>query len=294
MTDWQALSARASFASHRLIGWTFWDPGGIDRYAALGVPNGQGYYIATRAAPLAPAGDRAVIAAFGSIHPDFIRFSLGLARQHTTFDDAYRVRNEAVTEGLDAYVPGLAPLLAGLAAPLWDATDSLPLVGRVLFGAHADAPRWEHEPAVSAWLAVNCIREWRGDTHWAVLADHDLSGVEAGLLHDAWMGYPGEWIPRSRGADDHGVATAFERLAARGLASQRADGSWGVDEAGIALRDSIEAHTDRLCEAAWRHLGEERTVAFCETVEPHGPTLMARIDATAGLNWMPAARERRR
>jgi len=69
-----ALSARASFASHRLIGWVFWDPRAIELYSQLGVPNGAGYYIATRAAPLAPAGDEAVVAAFYSISPAFIRF----------------------------------------------------------------------------------------------------------------------------------------------------------------------------------------------------------------------------
>ena len=55
MTDWESLSARASLASHRLIGWIYWDPGAIDRYTALGVPDGFGYYIASRGAPLAPA-----------------------------------------------------------------------------------------------------------------------------------------------------------------------------------------------------------------------------------------------
>src|SRR3954454_19628395 len=37
--DWSDLSARASKASHRLIGWIYWDPDAIAAYAALGVPN---------------------------------------------------------------------------------------------------------------------------------------------------------------------------------------------------------------------------------------------------------------
>jgi hypothetical protein len=52
MTDWTELTARASFASHRLIGWIYWDPRAIELYTALGVPNGLGYYAASRAAPL--------------------------------------------------------------------------------------------------------------------------------------------------------------------------------------------------------------------------------------------------
>jgi hypothetical protein len=167
--------------------------------------------------------------------------------------------------------------------------DALPRSGRVLFAAHAEWPRHDDDPVVSAWLALNCIREWRGDTHFALLAASDVDGVQAGLLHDAWMGYPGEWIPRSRGADDEAVAAAIEQLTAQGLAT---DGQ--VNDAGIAFRQRIEDRTDELCERAWRHLGEARTTALCSLIEPVGPRLMQRIDDTAGPNWMPAARPRRR
>jgi hypothetical protein len=60
--DWIERSRRAALASHRLVGWIFWDPVGIANYEALGVPNGLGYYIATRGAPLAAAGNQAVTA----------------------------------------------------------------------------------------------------------------------------------------------------------------------------------------------------------------------------------------
>ena len=45
MTNWRDLSARASLASHWLIGWIYWDPDAITLFTALGVPNGLGYYI---------------------------------------------------------------------------------------------------------------------------------------------------------------------------------------------------------------------------------------------------------
>ncbi|NBY62075.1 MAG: hypothetical protein EBQ54_07235 [Actinobacteria bacterium] len=111
MTDWRQLSARASLASHRLIGWIYWDPDAIARYTALGVPNGLGYYIASRAAPLASSGNDVVVAAFYSIRKEFIDLCLDTARKHTTFEDAYRVRNEAVARGLREYAPEIvAPL----------------------------------------------------------------------------------------------------------------------------------------------------------------------------------------
>jgi hypothetical protein len=289
MTNWQDLSARASLASHRLIGWIYWDPDAIARFTALGVPNGIGYYVTTRAAPLASAGNNAVTAAFYTIRAEFINLSLDIARQHTTFEDAYRVRNEAVVRGLHDYSPSIVEGLSSLASELWQAADSLPLAGRVLHAAHKQWPRCEDQPELSAWLAINCIREWRGDTHFAILASEDVSGVQAGLLHDAFLGYPGDWIPRSRGADDDQLVAAWDQLDARGFVT---DGR--VNEGGLAFRQMIEDKTNSLCEKAWRHLGEKTTTQFCELVEPFGTVFLARIDATAGENWMPAARDSRR
>ena len=102
------------------------------------------------------------------------------------------------------------------------------------------------------------------------------------------MGYPGEWIPRSRGADDAGIATALADLERRGLAT---DGR--VNDAGIALRQRIEDDTDAMSERPWRAFGADRTDAFVELMAAPGQALLARIDETAGPNWMPAARERR-
>jgi len=49
-----------------------------------------------------------------------------------------------------------------------------------------------------------------------------------------------------------------------------------------------------LCEKAWRALGAELTEKYCALIEPVGHKFLARIDATAGENWMPAARDSRR
>jgi hypothetical protein len=287
MTDWQHLSARASLASHRLIGWIYWDPGAIARYAALGVDGGTGYYVASRSAPLAAAGPQAVTAAFGSIHPDFIRVSLELAAAATTWREITDARNDAVATGLREFVPEICDDLAAMGPELWAAADDLPLSGRVLFAAHRNWPRPE-DRLVSAWLAVNCIREWRGDTHWAVVAAEGISGTQAGILHNAFLNYPPDWIPRSRGADDDALATAMTDLEQRGLATNGV-----VDDAGLALRQEIEDRTNGHSELAWRILGERRTVEFLDLVEPVGERLLARIDATAGPEWMPAARPRR-
>ncbi|HZJ25791.1 MAG TPA: hypothetical protein VFF40_02050 [Acidimicrobiia bacterium] len=286
MTDWTELTRRAALASHRLVGWIFWDPKGTENYAALGVPDGLGYYIATRGASLGAGGNAAVTAAFGSIHPDFVAMALDLCRTHTTFEAAAGARDDAVVQGLRTYAPEICDGLAGLAEPLWEAADALPIAGRVLAASLREWPRPDDQ-LLSAWLAVNCIREWRGDTHWAIQIAEDLDGTMAGILDGAWRNYAGDWLARSRGADDAALDAAMARLQDRGLVT---DGA--VKEVGISYRQELEDQLDRVCAAPWQHLGEEHTLEILDLVEPVGPRLVERIDETAGPNWMPAARDR--
>jgi hypothetical protein len=273
-----------------LIGWIFWDPAGVANYEALGIPGGIGYYIATRAAPLAPAGASAVTAAFGSIHPEFINVSLDLCRQHTTWEAAAAARDAAVVSGLSHYVPEILEGLGQLALPLWAAVDDLDAAGRVLFATHRSWPRPSpdsiEQAALSGWLAVNCIREWRGDTHWAIQAAHGLSPIASGVLDGLWRGYEDNWLPKSRGASDDQVYLATTELAERGLV---ADGA--LTEAGRAFRGELEAQLDARCSPVWDRVGVDRTIALCELVEPVGDRLMSRIDETAGPLWMPAGRK---
>lgn len=286
--EWREISRRAALASHRLIGWIFWDPVGIANYAAAGVPDGLGYYIATRAAPLAAAGPEVVTATFGSIHPDFVAFSLAHCQAHTTFDVAARCRDDAVVTGLETYVPEIVDGLGAMEAALWDVADGLPGEGRALYAAHSAWPRPEGPAALRAWLALNCIREWRGDTHWAVQIAHGLSPTASGILDGAWRAYEDEWLPRSRGASDGDLAAAMAELDARGFVT-----NGRVNAAGVAYRQDLEDHLDDLTALPWRRLGASPTRDLLELVEPVGERLVARVDATAGENWMPAARTRR-
>jgi hypothetical protein len=287
MTDWLDLSRRAALQSHRLVGWIYWDPAAIANYAALGVPDGAGYYIASRGAPLAAAGNDAVVAAFVSIHPAFVGFGLDQCRAATTFESAVAARDAAVVSGLRETVPEICDELTSLADDLWAAADALPMGGRVLFAATRAWPRPAADRVLSAWLAVNAIREWRGDTHWAIQIAEGIGETEAGLLDGAWRAYDDEWLPRSRGADDAMIAGGLRSLEERGLAT---DGA--VNERGIAYRQELEDRLDRLSEAPWRHLGEPATMRLLDLLEPVGTRFLDRIDATAGPKWMPAGRDR--
>jgi hypothetical protein len=289
VTDWPALAQRASRASHDLVGWIFWDPAAIANYAALGVPDGAGYYIATRLGPIAGAGNDATAATAYSINPVFVGLALDVCRAHTDFEAAMRARDDAVVPGLATIDPDIPDRLAAFAEPLWAVADALHNGGRALFAAHRDRFRpGPDEPALSAWLALNCLREWRGDTHWALCVAADLDAAEVGLLHNAMVdGYEAEWIARSRGADDDAVVRGWARLEAKGLVAGRA-----FTDTGRRFREDLEQRTDELCAPMWELLGEGRTIELCEIIEPHHEACLARIDATAGQKWMPAARHR--
>jgi hypothetical protein len=279
--EWFAISQRIARSVQTTIGWIFWDPGAVARFEALGLPGPLGY-IAARSAPLAPAGPDAVIAAFGSISAPAIRWAFDLvASSGSSFDDVWAARDEAVLEGLAAHAPDICPVLADAGPELWSVVERLPTVGRVLMAAHLRMPRPE-DPVLSGWHAVNCIREWRGDTHWALVAAAGLTGVEASVLHNAWLDYEDGWLPTSRGSTPGDIAAAEASLADRGLGG----------EAGRALRQQIEDDTDRLTTLPWQLYGRDATVALADALEPPCALLLHRVDVTAGPRYQPASRVR--
>lgn len=193
--------------------------------------------------------------------------------------------------GLAEHAPGILDPLAELGPLLWPVVEQLPTAGRPFFASHLRMPRPDH-PVLSGWHAVNCVREWRGDTHWALVAAAGLTGTEASILHNAWLGYERDWLPRSRGTSDHELATAWATLAEKRLATEDPEHGEAVTTDGVALRQRIEDDTDRLTTTVWELLGEERSHWFAGAFEPPCELLLARVDLTAGPNYQPASRLR--
>ena len=282
--DWPEIARRNSRAVQTTIGWIFWDPGALSRYEALGLPGPFGY-IAARCAPLAPAGADAVVAAFGSISAAAIRATFAVGPD---FDAVWRARDDAVSEGLRQYAPDIVAPLEALGPMLWPVVVALPTVGRAFFASHLRMPR-SSDPLLSGWHAINCVREWRGDTHWALVAGAGLSGIEASLLHNAWLGYERDWIPRSRGSDPEEIEGGWRLLRAKRLADDH-----GVTDVGLRLRQGIEDETDALSATIWQRFGLEPSLDFAERFEPPCALLLERVDVTAGPNYQPASRIRTR
>jgi hypothetical protein len=292
--DWFEITRRNARSVQTTIGWIFWDPGATARYAEFGFPEGfaePGGYIAARCAPLAGAGSESVIAAFGSISPAGIRavFDL-LDHDPERFMACWRARDEAVVEGLRRYAPGIVEPLEELGPQLWPVVEQLPLVGRVFMAAHLAVPR-PADPLLSGWHALNCIREWRGDTHWALVVAAGLTHPEASILHNAHMDYETDWMPTSRGATPEEIAAGWVALAGKGLVEIDGDQRRVLPE-GLALRQRIEDDSDRLTTLPWELLGVARSEWFAEVFEPPCELLLARVDVTAGSNYQPASRLR--
>lgn len=269
-----------------MIGWIFWDPGAFERYSDLGVPGPLGYF-GSRGAPLAPAGDEAVVAAFYTINPTYVRLGLKMVRDHMTFDAMWAARDEAIIAGLSTYIENDAlKEVTILETDLWQAVEACPVAGRPLFAACLDMERPD-DPLLSTWHAINCLREWRGDTHMALLVTADIGPVEASLLHSAWVGYPDEWIAKSRQWDEREITKGFEMLRAKGLAE---DGEDAVSQKGVDLREAIEKRTNALTAKPWQRIGFDRTLDIIRALEPPCEILLARVDETAGSRYQPASR----
>lgn len=288
--DWLALTARAGRAGHDLAGWLMWDAAAIARYEALGVPDGVGWVVAWRTAPLGAVSPAVAAAATYSIHPDVIGMLMGFYRNVTDEAAITAVRDASVEPGLDDVAPGLGDALAHLGDDLWGGVDAVHFGARPMFAAHRGEMRpGNDEPVLSMWLASNCLRELRGDNHWALCAAADLDHVEVGLLHSVMVDVEEygseEWIARSRGNEDAAIDGGWARLESKGLATDRA-----INADGRSFRHDLERRTDELTAPAWQAVGEAATRSFCELIEPHHDAIVARINATAGPRWMPALR----
>ena len=283
--SWQEITQRNARSVQTLIGWIFWDPGAIRRYEAFGLVGPLGY-IAARCAPLAPAGPEAVCAAFGSISPIGIAIAFDILKTPEAFQEVSKARDEAVRDGFEEFAAEAIEPLTSLRTQLWDVVDALPMEGRVLFATHRAAERTD-DPLISAWHAVNCLREWRGDSHWAVVVAHGLTHGEASILHNSWVNYEPDWLARSRGTSDEVIDAGWADLERKGLAQSRT-----ITPEGVAIRQNIEDQTDAITTLPWELLGKKVSVAFAETFEPPCEKLLSRVDLTAGPNYQPASRLR--
>ncbi|MGW0664043.1 SCO6745 family protein [Streptodolium elevatio] len=286
-TDVPALARRLWQAIEPIHGVAYYAPEPAEASRSLGlVGYWMGYFVG-RLAPVGALDAPAAQALSFSFAPRRVSRALPDAWAVTTPEKAVRARLDAVSAALTramTEVPGSSgrpPLVLGSAAAADAATAAAPgtgagspavsradlarLVelleaavegcsyeGRTLAAAWSGVPRPDDLEG-RLWLATAVLREHRGDGHVVSVVHHGLSGLEAGVSHVATGQVAREIIQGTRGWTDEEWRGAEQRLSERGLLDR--DGL--ITPAGLALRESVEAATDRLATGPVDRLGAE-------------------------------------
>lgn len=220
-------------------------------------------YFATRSAPMGPARPSVVTAALGVFAPGMVARALPASWDVTTPADALDLRarrSAAALRALDPELEGRADFLAG---PLRAMIDDAPAGARPLFAANRELPE-RTDPVERLWQLVTTLREFRGDAHVAVLADHGLDGCEALVLAAADGRVNTDGIRQDRGWTEEEWAAAVDRLCGRDLLAARG----GITDRGRDARQCIEDDTDRLAGRLLRPLSTRRVDTLLGELEP--------------------------
>ena len=253
-----ALVGRAYRAVEPLHNHVYFVPETEQHLTATGLRPGRMVYFAGRAAPMGAVGPGVVTATFSNFSPAIVARHIPrawtLAGPEQVVAARFASARASLTRLLGGEEAAAAPEVTELGDLLVEACSVLTPEGRPLYAGHADLA-WPGDPVSRLWHAASLLREWRGDGHVAVLVRHDLSGLEALISHTATgRGFLPAAAKATRGWSDEEWDAGLARLADRGLV----EGD-GLTDAGRQLRADLEAETDALSTAPWRHLGPERT-----------------------------------
>ncbi len=257
---WQAIEPLHSFI--------YFAPEASERFQALGLEGGAGYF-ASRSAAMGPASAETVIATFFNFNPAFVRKSMTGVWEKVTPEQVLAARLEAADAALRRGLGDLitTDAIAETAALTRKAAEAAceRLEGRPLFAAHAALP-WPTEPHLELFHAQTLLREFRGDGHIAALVAGELNALEALVTHAATGYLPAKVLRNSRQWSEEQWAAAADGLRARGILEPGEEEV--LTEDGKARRQTIEDLTDRLAEPAYEALGEDGVNRLVEVGKP--------------------------
>lgn len=219
----------------------YFSPQAKASFEAVGLKGTWMGYFASRSAALGTPGPEVVIAIFHGFAPRMVHRALPSAWSMATRDDIldarYALARETIAPGFEGV--DIGALAAGLQAGL----PGLELSGRPLAAGHAGLPV-PNDDLGAVWHAATVLREYRGDSHLAVLTAAGIDGVTSNVLATA----AGLTLPaqqKLRGWDDSEWENAAAGLRERGWI----DADDRITEAGIIARTQIESDTDRVTAA---------------------------------------------
>ncbi|MEU8841725.1 hypothetical protein AB0D97_21740 [Streptomyces roseus] len=232
-------------------------------FAALGVTERPAVNLASRSAAMGAVGPGTVTATFYNYRHDFVARHLPAVWDTITPEQALDARLRAADSTLRRLLGEEAiasPDLAEAADLALRAAEGCTRHARPLYAAHADLPVPE-EPHLRLWHATTLLREHRGDGHLAALLLAGLDPLEALVSHTATgRGMTPKWIKAIRGWEQSDLDAAADRLRERGIL----DAEGELTEEGRAVRERLEADTDRLDAAPYEHLGAEGLARLAE------------------------------
>ncbi|AJE80490.1 hypothetical protein SLNWT_0114 [Streptomyces albus] len=264
MTTVTPREARRCYNAHHPVHAAYYfAPEHDAHYARLGLAPGPMAYLAGRAAPLGPCTPGVVSAAFYTFHPALVARLLPQAWRAAPPERILRTRLDIVDACLTRLLGPQAVRSAEMAEAAelaLAAAEACAHPGRPLATANADLPT--PAPAhLALWHATTLLREHRGAGHISALMSAELDGLEALVTHTATgTSWRPAFLQRTRGWSVQEWADARARLCEKGLLG--ADGD--LTDRGTELRRALEADTDRLDAAPYRHLGPARTARLTE------------------------------
>jgi hypothetical protein len=244
-----------------------------ERFDAIGLKGWWMAYFASRSAALGTPGPRLVTALFYGFAPRMVERVLpdawAMADRGAILDTRFQLARDALT-------PAVADLdIDPLATVLETIVDGLDFAGRPLAAAHASVDRPE-DALGRLWWAASVLREYRGDSHIALLTTNDLDGTEANALAVA-DGRAPERQREARGWTEDEWAAAFTRLERRGWV----DTGQAITPDGHAFRTQLEDDTDRVSSASFT----DEMHALAEAAEDSLVDLARAIKASGAVTF---------
>ncbi|MGW0392475.1 SCO6745 family protein [Streptomyces sp. NPDC003042] len=223
-------------------------------FAGLGITHPVAVNLAARSAAMGAVGPGTVTATFYNYRHDLVAAHLPAVWDTASPEQVLAARLRAVDTTLRRLLGAetiASPELAEAADLALRAAEGCTRHARPLYAAHADLPVPE-EPHLRLWHAATLLREHRGDGHLAALLLTGIDPLEALVSHTATgRGMAPKWVKAIRGWDQGDLDAAADRLRARGVL----DAAGELTDEGRAVREHLEAETDRLDAAPYEHLG---------------------------------------
>ena len=249
---------------------TYFAPQSREAAKAAGLKGFWMGYFGFRAAPMGAVAPAVVDAVFYNFAPRKVHRALPDAWGFAAPAQLLGVRAAAAAAALRAVSPEADAVAERTVDALASAVAAGKPGGRPLFAANQDVPAPD-DAVERLWQYCTALREHRGDGHVVTLASSGVDGLEAHVLIGAERGVPPPLLRESRGWTPEEWDAACDRLRARGLL----DGGNGLTADGAALRQRIEADTDRLAAEAYAGLGDDARDRLVADLEPLAEAVVA-------------------